>query len=115
MSNALQKITAADLARIDSVDFQMEMFKRLNLSPMMVETHKFERRGEGLALVKRKTPVTLFDDGDHGLSIAKVQKTEAERSGLNALRGKYNDEGRLFDQDSASIEVKEVQPWATIR
>lgn len=111
MKNAVVKRTAADLAKIDSVDFQMEMFKKYKLSPLMVETHKFEPRGDNFALVKRDTPVKLFDDCEHGLTIAAVQKTHSERVGLNRGRGKYNDENRLFDADCASIEVKEVAPW----
>ena len=40
--------------------------------------------------------------------------TQAERVGLSRGRGKYNDEGRLFEQDSASLKVGEVAAWSSI-
>lgn len=112
MTDALAKKTDASLQRIESVDFQMDMFKRLNLSPLMCETHRFEPRPGGkFALVKRDKPVRLFDsNGSASLSTA----TTADRIGLNKGRGKYNDENRLFDQDSASLKVGEVAAWSTI-
>lgn len=53
------------------------------------------------------------EDGEHALSIAGAKMFD-ERTGINKLRGKYNDEGRLFDADSASIKVGEVEAWASI-
>lgn len=41
MSNELAKMQDGTLARVDSLDFQMEMFKRYGLSPTMAETHRF--------------------------------------------------------------------------
>lgn len=114
MSNELVKLQDGTLARVDSLDFQMEMFKRYGLSPTMAETHRFEVRGEGkFALVKREKPVRFFDDGNGGL-VALSAATTSEKVGLNKMRGKYNDENRLFDQDSASIKVGEIAAWSTI-
>lgn len=114
MSNELVKLQDGSLARVDSFDFQMEMFKKYKLSPTMAETHRFESRGEGkFALVKRERPVRLFDDGNGGV-VALTAATTSEKVGLNKHRGKYGDENRLFDQDSASLKVGEVQAWSTI-
>lgn len=55
----------------------------------------------------------MFDDGNGGL-VALSAATTSERVGLNRMRGRYNDENRLFDQDSASIKVGEVAAWSTI-
>lgn len=112
-TTAVAKKTSTSLQRVDSVDFQMEMFKKLNLSPLMVETHRFEPRPGGkFALVKRAAPIRLFDDNGRAAFTAAASHTE--RTGLNKLRGKYNDENRLFEQDSASIKVGEVKAWSTI-
>ena len=114
MNGELVKMQDGTLARADSLDFQMKMFKRYGLSPTMAETHRFECRGEGkFALVKREKPVRMFDDGNGGV-IALTAATTSERIGLNRMRGKYNDENRLFDQDGASIKVGEVAAWSTI-
>ena len=114
MSNELAKMQDGTLARVDSLDFQMEMFKRYGLSTTMAETHRFEVRGEGkFALVKRERPVRFFDDGNGGL-VALSAATTSEKVWLNKMRGKYNDENRLFDQDSSSIKVGEVAAWSTI-
>lgn len=114
MSSELARLQDGSLARVDSLDFQMEMFRKCKLSPTMAETHRFESRGDGkFALVKRERPVRLFDDGNGGL-VALSAATTSERVGLNKMRGKYNDENRLFDQDSASIKVGEVAAWSTI-
>lgn len=113
MSNELVKLQDGSLARVDSFNFQSEMFKKYGLSPTMVETHRFERRGDNFALVKREKPVRLFDDGNGGI-IALTAATTSEKVGLNKMRGKYGDENRLFDQDSASLKVGEVAAWSTI-
>jgi hypothetical protein len=113
MSNELVKLQDGSLARVDSFNFQSEMFKKYGLSPTMVETHRFEKRGDKFALVKREKPVRFFDDGDGGI-IALTAATTSEKVGLNKMRGKYGDENRLFDQDSASIKVGEVEAWSTI-
>lgn len=114
MSNELVKLQDGSLAKVDSFDFQMEMFKKFKLSPTMAETHRFESRGEGkFALVKRERPVRLFDDGNGGV-VALTAATISEKVGLNKMRCKYGDENRLFDQDSASLKVGEVAAWRTI-
>ena len=114
MSNELVKLHDRSLARVDSLDFQMEMFRKYKLSPTMAETHRFESRGEGkFALVKRERPVRLFDDGNGGV-VALTAATASEKVGLNKMRGKYGDENRLFDQDSASLKVGEVAAWSTL-
>lgn len=114
MKNSIVVRPNGAIANVDSIDFQMEMFNRYKLSPTMAETYKFEKRGDSFALVKRAAPIRIFDDGGHLKSVAVVQKTQSEKIRLSATRGKYNDEGRLFDQDCASIEVKEVTPFAVI-
>jgi hypothetical protein len=43
-----------------------------------------------------------------------AKATTAERLHLNATKGRYNDENRLFEQDSASLKVGEVATWARI-
>ena len=91
----------------------MQLFKRFKLSPTMVETHRFEKRGDNFALVKRERPVKIFDDGN-GSVVALAATTTTDRVGLNRMRGKYNDENRLFDQDCASLKVGEVAAWSTL-
>lgn len=113
MSNELVKLQDGSLARVDSFNFQAEMFKKYGLSPTMVETHRFEKRGDKFALVKREKPVRFFDDGNGGV-VQLAAMTQAEKVGINRHRGKYGDENRLFDQDSASIKVGEVAAWSTI-
>ena len=113
MSNEIVRRDDGTLAKVDSFDFQMEMFRKYNLSPTMAETHRFEKRGDTFALVKRDKPVRFFDDGN-GNVIALSAATQAEKVGLNKMRGKYGDESRLFDQDSASIKVGEVAAWSTL-
>lgn len=114
MINKIAKVRDGSLARTDSLDFQIEMFRKYKLSPTMAETHKFERLPDGkFKLAKRTKPIAIFDDGD-GRVLALSAATQADKVGLNRLRGKYNDENRLFDQDSASIKVGEVEAWRTI-
>ena len=114
MSNELVKLQNGSLARVDSFDFQMEMFRKYRLSPTMAETHRFESRGDGkFSLVKRERPVRFFDDGNGGV-VALTAATTSEKVGLNKMHGKYGDENKLFDQDSASLEVGEVAAWSTL-
>lgn len=113
MSNDIVKRADGTVVKVDSIDFQMEMFKKAGLSPTMVETHKFEKRGDCFVLAKRERRITIFDDGNGGM-VAMQAMTESERVGLNKARGKYNDENRLFDQDSASLKVGEVAAWSTL-
>ena len=113
MSNEIVRRDDGTLAKVDSFDFQMEMFRKYNLSPTMAETHRFVKRGDTFALVKRAKPVRFFDDGN-GNVIALSAATQAEKVGLNKMRGKYGDENRLFDQDSASLKVGEVAAWSTL-
>lgn len=113
MSNEIVRRDDSTLAKVDSFDFQVEMFKKYKLSPTMAETHKFEKRGDSFALVKRDKPVRFFDDGN-GSVVALSAATTSEKVGLNKMRGKYGDENRLFDQDSASLKVGEVAAWSTL-
>lgn len=114
MSGKLVKLENGSLARVDSFNFQFKMFKKYNLAPTMAETHKFEQRADGkFALVKRDRPVRFFDDGD-GKIVGLMAATQSARVGLNRTRGKYGDENRLFEQDSASLKVGEVAAWNTI-
>lgn len=113
MRNEVIKREDGTIASVDSFDFQMEMFKKFKLSPTMAETHRFEKRGDNFALVKRDKPVRFFDDGNGGV-VALSAATTSERVGINKFRGKYNDENRLFDQDSASLKVGEVAAWSTL-
>lgn len=110
---SLVRLDSGAVANFDTVDAQMALFKRFKLSPTMVETHRFEKRGDNFALVKRDRPVKIFDDGNGGV-VALTAATTTERVGLNRMRGKYNDENRLFDQDCASIKVGEVAAWSTL-
>ena len=111
------KTSTGNLARIDSIDAQFALFDRFHLARTMAETHRFVASGDEkhpFKLVKRAAPVRIFDDGEQTRVLAAVQMTQSERVGLNRGRGKYNDAGRLFEQDSASLTVGEVTPWHTI-
>lgn len=113
-TTALAKRQTSAVASYETIDGQMELFRKYKLSPTMVETHRFEKRGDYFALVKRSAPIKVFDDGAAMSAVSTVRQTYAEKVGLNTHRGKYNDENRLFEQDTASIEVGEVSPWSSI-
>jgi len=101
---------------VDNIEAQFQLLKMFNLPPTMAATHKVERKDGHWTLMKRDNPIEIFADDDGRMrAVVQVQKTQAEKIGLNRPRGgKYGDENRLYDSDSASIEVKEIQPWATI-
>lgn len=109
MSGELVSVGNGSLVDISNIDAQFQLLKMFNLPPTMAETHKVERRDGKYVLCKRENPVQIFADDDGRMrSIVQVQKTKSEHMGLSRTRGKYNDEGRLFDQDSASLKVGEV-------
>lgn len=115
MTNSIMKSAGTSLANINSLEVQFRLFEMYGLSTSMAERYKFEVvDGGGYKLVKRHRPIAIFDDGDHLRSISQSAKTDSERIHLSTTKGKYNDEWRLFDQDSASIEVKEVMPFRTL-
>ena len=115
MSHDLVKIGNGALVDIDNIDAQFSLLKMFSLPPTMAQTHKVERRDGKYVLCKRENPVTIFADDDGRMrAVAQVQKTSSEKIGLSRMRGKYNDEGRLYDADSASLKVGEVTAWATI-
>ena len=115
MSHGLIKIGNGALVDIDNIDAQFSLLKMFNLPPTMAQTHKVERRDGKYVLCKRENPVAIFADDDGRMrAVAQVQKTSSEKIGLSRTRGKYNDEGRLYDADSASLKVGEVAAWSTI-
>ena len=115
MSHGLIKIGNGALVDIDNIDAQFSLLKMFNLPPTMAQTHKVERRDGKYVLCKRENPVAIFADDDGRMrAVAQVQKTSSEKIGLSRTRGKYNDEGRLCDADSASLKVGEVAAWSTI-
>lgn len=114
MKNEIAKPQNTQVARPGSIDEQLELFRKFGLAPTMAETHRIVHRESGFALVKRSRPIHIYEDSDNNLAVATLQQTYADRIHLTAKQGKYNDENRLFDQDSASIEVKEITPWAVI-
>lgn len=115
MSHDLVKISNGALVDINNIDAQFSLLKMFNLPQTMAETHKVERRDGKYVLCKRENPVQIFADDDGRMrAIAQVQKTSSEKIGLSRTRGKYNDEGRLYDSDSASLKVGEVAAWSTI-
>lgn len=117
MSTSLTVSTPNGLARIDSIDAQFALFDRFNLARTMAENYRFVATGDEkhpYKLVKRSVPARIFE-GVNGVEATPMAKaTTAERLHLNATKGKYNDENRLFEQDSASLKVGEVAAWARI-
>ena len=117
MSTAMTVATPNGLARLDTIDAQFALFDRFNLARTMAKNYRFVATGDEkhpYKLVKRSSPVSIFEDvnGVEATPMAKV--TTAERMHLNATKGKYNDENRLFEQDSASLKVGEVAAWSRI-
>ena len=116
MSGELIKLDSGKTVPMENIEAQFKLLKMFNLPPTMAETHKVERKDGRWTLMKRESPVTLYADDDGRMrAVVQVQKTKAEKVGLDRPRGgKYNDENRLYDQDSASIETKEVQAWGSL-
>jgi hypothetical protein len=117
MSTSLTVSTPNGLARIDSIDAQFALFDRFNLARTMAKNYRFVATGDEkhpYKLVKRSVPVSIFE-GVNGVEATPMTKaTTAERVHLNATKGRYNDENRLFEQDGASLEVGEVAAWSTL-
>jgi hypothetical protein len=117
MSTSLTVSTPNGLARIDSIDAQFALFDRFNLARTMAKNYRFVSTGDEkhpYKLVKRSVPVSIFE-GVNGIEATPMAKaTMAERVHLNATKGRYNDENRLFEQDGASLEVGEVAAWSTL-
>lgn len=117
MSTVLTVATPNGLARLDNIDAQFALFDKFNLARTMAKNYRFVATGDEkhpYKLVKRAAPVSIFE-GVNGVEATPVAKaTMADRIHLNATKGKYNDENRLFDQDSVSLKVGEVAAWATI-
>ena len=118
MSRALVKVERGELARLDTIEAQLALFRKHNLSETMAERYKFvEGDAPGkYKLVKRTTPIVIYADDETGAmrSITQVQKTQAERVGLSKSKGKYNDEERLVLSDVPTVEVGEVKSWSVI-
>ena len=116
--NALMvRTSTVDLVRLESMDAQFALFDKYKLARTMAETHRFipgDDKDHPYKLVKRASPIKIFEDGEQLKAVSAVQMTQAERVGLSRGRGKYNDEGRLFEQDSASLKVGEVAAWSSI-
>ncbi len=118
MTNAVKKRTAADVARLETIDFQLALFHKYGMAETMAERYKFvagDAPGK-YKLVKRNTPITLYADDETGAMrcIVQVQKTAAERVKLSATKGKYNDEHRLVLSEVPTVEVGEVKSWSVI-
>lgn len=118
MSNAIVKSAGTSLrTQSNDIEFQFDMFRKFDLSTTMAETHQFvptDDEKHPWKLVKRDNPISNFDNGDHVQAVSQVQKTYAEKIGLNRSRGKYNDESRLLLGEAQSVEVGEIAAWATI-
>lgn len=118
MSRALVRRERGDIARLDTIDAQLALFRKHRLAESMAERYKFvEGDAPGkYKLVKRTTPITLYADDVTGAmrSITQVQKTAAERVKLSATKGKYNDEHRLVLSDVPTVEVGEIKSWSVI-
>ena len=115
MSTDLVKIGTGTPVDINNIDTQFSLLKMFNLPPTMATTYKVERKDGHWTLMKRENPVSIFADDDGRMRvIAQVQKTQSEKLGISRTRGKYGDEGRLCNQDCASLEVGEVDAWGTI-
>ena len=117
MSTALTVATPNGLARLDNIDAQFVLFDKFNLARTMAKNYRFVATGDEkhpYKLVKRASPVSIFE-GVNGVEATPMAKaTMADRIRLNATKGKYNDENRLFNQDSVSLKVGEVVAWATM-
>ena len=115
MSTELIKMADGSLLDSDNIDAQFQLLSMFKLPPTMARTHKVVRKDEHWTLCKRDNPIEIFADDDGRMrAVVQVQKTNSERVGLSRTRGKYNDEGRLYDADSASLKVGEVAAWSTI-
>lgn len=118
MSGELVKVASGELARLETLEAQLALFRKHNLAESMAERYKLvEGDAPGkYKLVKRNTPITLYADDETGAMrcIVQVQKTASERVKLSATKGKYNDEHRLVLSEVPTVEVGEVQSWSVI-
>lgn len=130
--NEVGKHTGSALAT-DQAAFEqlMALFVSKGLSPAMAFSHdlvpidengnEIKERNliatghERYKLVKRAEPIDTidFDLEGNARSVAYKVKSGAELVGLDKPRpdAKFGDEGRLFDQDCASLKVGEVESW----
>lgn len=98
---------AQELARIDvQLDLITTKFK---LEPSAAERYKVVKDGKYFKLVKRETPIKIIAgaDGNPTVSAMVAVATYGERL-FKKTKGRYNDEHRLIESQSASIETKEV-------
>ena len=103
----------------DYLDRQFELLALFNLQPTSAERYYVTVKSDGTkVLSKRENPISIFADDDGASCIRQVQKTYAERIGLDADHignGKFHDAHRLALQEamSSSIEVGEVEAFAS--
>ena len=103
----------------DYLDRQFELLALFNLQPTSAERYYVTVKSDGTKVLrKRENPISIFADDDGASCIRQVQKTYAERIGLDADhtgRGKFHDAHRLalMESQSCSLEVGEVDAWAS--
>lgn len=92
---------------------RVERMKKFRQDPALALSHDIVQKKDGtFAIVKlADTQCVLDQQGNDAHSFVQGYTGQV---GLNAHRGKYNDENRLFEQDTASLKVGEVEAWTTI-
>lgn len=96
---------------------QVELLAMFNLPSTAIERHyvrvdKNDDGSESYVLCKRSTPIKIYEIDDENNRVVAGMQSYSERIGLLRKRGKYNDEHKLDGVNS--IEVGEVEAWATI-
>lgn len=112
-------MSSHEIVKVDrelALDSQIDLFKsKFNLPETMIETHAIVQKDGRYTLIKRPRPIKVFENDDgHVCSVNMTNRTGGEKMRLGVCRGKYNDAGRLMDQDAASIDWREVSPFNTL-
>lgn len=92
---------------------RVERMRKFNQDPSLALSHDIVQKPDGTYQLMKLSDAAKIMDGAGNSSSSFVQGYTG-MVGLNRTRGKYNDENRLFEQDSASIKVGEVEEWARI-
>lgn len=115
--NEIEKQTSTPLALTqEKFEKQMELFVSKGMEPSMAFSHELIPIGDGkYKLIKRDDPIDIidFDIEGNASHIAYKVKSAAELIGIDKPRAntKFGDEQRLIDQDTASLEVGEIESW----
>jgi hypothetical protein len=96
---------------------QVELLAKFELPSTAIERYyvRVDKKNDGsesYTLCKRNTPIKIYEIDEEANRVVAGMQSYSERIGFSKNRGKYNDEHKL--DGANSIEVGEVEAWATI-